>query len=624
MLIFDLESNGLLDTMSRIHCMVISDGVTRTRYRPEDVDDGVHRLLKAIENDEPICGHNIIDFDIPAIQKVFPWFIIPRNKRHLVVDTLVLSRLIYSNINDIDAGLIRSGKLPGKLFGSHSLKAWGYRLGELKGTYAEDTDDAWAVFSEEMLDYNDQDVVVTEKLYNKLIAKEYSTVAIQLEHEAQWLMSQQERNGFPFDEAKARELEVTLRSRAAILDAQLRKAVPPIPDKIFIPKKDNKARGYKAGVPVQKYKDFNPNSRQQIEWIITKHFGYIPDNEELFDDEGQTRLKIDDVTFGYLKNDEAAPKEVRELSAIFEEYLMVSKRLGQLADGKQAWLGCIGEDGNIHGSVNPNGAVTGRATHSQPNVAQVPKVGSPYGKECRGLFRVPKGWTQAGIDASGLELRCLAHFLFPYDNGHYADTVVYGDVHTLNQQAAGLPTRDNAKTFIYAFLYGAGDAKIGKIVGGDAKDGKRLKREFLKKTPAIAELKKAIENALIAESHHGQIKKWKRRFLKGLDGRILHVRSLHSALNLLLQSAGALICKKWIVRLEERLVERGLTHGWDGDFAYLAWVHDEVQIACRTKEIAEIVVAEAQAAMRDAQAFFKFRTQLDTEGKVGLNWAECH
>ena len=449
MLIFDIEADGLLDTLTKIHCMVISDGKDRTRYRPHEVEDGVRRLHAAVMAGEEIVGHNIINFDIPAIQKVYPWFIIPRDKRHLVVDTLVLSRLIYANIQDIDAGMLRSGKLPGKLFGSFSLKAWGYRLGELKGTYAEDTEDAWQVFNEEMLDYNEQDVVVTQKLYEKLKSKSYSPVAIQLEHEIAWLMSQQERNGFPFDVKKAQELEVTLRSRLAVLDAQLRKEVPPVPDKVFVPKRDNKAKGYKAGVPVQKYKDFNPNSRQQIEWLITKHFGYIPDNEELFD---EGRLKIDDETFGYLKNDQAAPEEVRRLAGLFEEYLLITKRLGQLADGKHAWLSCVGSDGRIHGSVNPNGAVSGRATHSQPNIAQVPSVGSPYGKECRELFGVPEGWWQAGIDASGLELRCLAHFLYPYDGGNYADVVVNGDIHTMNQQAAGLPTRNDAKRFIYAFL----------------------------------------------------------------------------------------------------------------------------------------------------------------------------
>ena len=608
-----------------MHCLVISDGnKNRTRYRPDEVEKGVQRLFDAVMSDEVICGHNIIDYDIPAIQKVFPWFKIPRDKRKYVLDTLVLSRLIYPNIKDRDAGLLRVGKLPGKLFGSHSLKAWGYRLGELKGTYAEDTEDAWAVFTEEMLDYNEQDVVVTELLVDKLLAKNYSEMAIELEHQAQWLISQQQRNGFPFNRKKAEELEVTLRSRAAVLEAQLRQEVPPIPDKVFILKRDNKAKGYKAGVPIQKYKDFNPNSRQQIEWIVRKHYGYTPDNEELFDDEGKDRLKIDDITFKYLKDDPQAPEEVRKLSVIFEEYLMVSKRLGQLADGKQAWLKCIRETGFIHGSVNTCGAVTGRATHSHPNVAQVPKVGSPYGKECRELFTVPEGWCQAGVDASGLELRCLGHFMAPYDGGVYADTVVNGDIHTLNQQAAGLPTRNDAKTFIYAFLYGAGDAKIGKTVQGDYRDGKRLKKEFLKKTPAIADLKKAIENVLIAESNKGQVTKWKRKYLKGLDGRLLHVRSLHSALNLLLQSTGALICKKWIVQWEQRLIDRGLKHDWDGDFAFMAWVHDEAQVACRTEEIAKIVVEEGQLAMRDTQEFFDFRVQLDTEGKIGKNWCDCH
>lgn len=176
---------------------------------------------------------------------------------------------------------------------------------------------------------------------------------------------------------------------------------------------------------------------------------------------------------------------------------------------------------------------------------------------------------------------------------------------------------------IYAFLYGAGDAKIGKIVNGTAKDGKRLKRNFLKATPAIKSLREAVQDTL-AEVDRGKVSKWKRKYLKGLDGRHLHVRSLHAALNLLLQSAGALICKKWICRTEERLIERGLRHGWDGDFCLMAWIHDEQQIACRTREIAEIVVKEAQLAMRDTQAFFNFRVQLDTDGKIGCNWDDCH
>lgn len=492
-------------------------------------------------------------------------------------------------------------------------------MGVFKGTYGKQ-ENAWAEFSEEMLDYNVQDVIVTEQLHKLLESTTYPKGAIELELQAQWLMSKQERNGFPFDIFKAQELEENLRKRSAILDALIRKEVPPIPGKVFIPKRDNKKLGYKAGVPIQRYKDFNPNSRQQLEWVITKHFNYKPDNDELYED---TRLKIDDITFGFIKADPKAPEALRALAVPMEEYLMVSKRLGQVSDGKMAWLKMVQADGRIHGRVNPCGAVTGRATHSYPNVAQVPAVGSPYGKECRSLFKVPDGWYQAGVDASGLELRCLAHFMAPYDNGAYAHEILNGDIHTANQIAAGLPERNQAKTFIYAFLYGAGDAKIGRIVHGDEKDGRRLKKEFLKKTPAIAQLRAAIENTLVEKRGlRGNIIKWRRKYLKGLDGRPLHVRSIHSALNLLLQSAGALICKKWILLLEENLIALGLDHG--KDFQYMAWVHDEVQVACRTKEIAETVVKVAQDSMRQAQDFFGFRVQLDTEGKIGRSWCDCH
>lgn len=622
---FDIETNGLYYDVTKAHCMVIifddNGKLTTKKYRPNEVEQGAKDLLSVLQKGGFIIGHNVINYDIPVLEKLFPTsFVLPRELRPQVIDTLVLSHLMFSDIADKDYGLVRSNKLPAKLIGSHSLKAWGYRLGELKGTYSEETEDAWADFNEDMLSYNEQDVVVTRALYNYFNTINYPPAAITLEHEAQWLMAQQERNGFTFDVFKAQELELKLRGRHADLKAMLVQKLPRIPDKIFIPKRDNKRLGYKAGVPIQRYKDLNPNSRQQIEWIITQHFGYKPNNAELFEDE---RLKIDDITFAYIKADEYAPAELREIAGVMEEYLMLSKRLGQLIDGKWGWLKCVREDGRIHGCVNPCGAVTGRATHSSPNVAQVPAVGSPYGHECRELFTVPTGWYQAGVDASGLELRCLAHFMYPYDNGAYAHEILNGDIHTANQKAAGLPERNQAKTFIYAFLYGAGDEKIGKIVHGDAKDGKRLKKEFLNKTPAIAELRAAIENTLVAQrGFKGEIKKWKRKYLKGLDGRPLHVRSLHSALNLLLQSAGALVCKKWIVLTEQNLLKRGLKHG--EDFLYMAWVHDEMQIACRTKEIAEIVVEEAQNSMREAQQYYGFRVQLDTEGKIGKNWSDCH
>lgn len=629
MLLFDIETNGLLDETTVLHCMAICDTDTGVidGYGPAQVHQGVERLIAALKKGVPIGGHNIINFDIPALSKLYPYFVVSRKQRPLVIDTLILSRLIYSNLEQSDLGLMRVGKLPKKLYKKHSLKAWGYRLGEYKGEYGEQ-EGAWQSYSPEMLDYCKQDVQVTVALYKRLTKGNYSKRAIDLEHEVAWLMAQQERNGFPFDREGAENLERILRERQAVLLTQLTAAVPPLPDKIFIPKRDNKKLGYKKGVPIQRYKDFNPNSRKQIEYVFRQLHTYNPDNPDLYDtpeecsDYKRYRLKIDDETFRFIKEDESAPEEVRSLASIMEEALLIGKRLGQLADGKNAWLKEVREDGRIHGHVITNGTVTGRAAHSHPNVAQVPAVDSPYGKECRALFHAG-GWTQAGVDACGLELRCLAHYMSPYDGGQYAHTILNGDIHTMNQQAAGLPERNQAKTFIYAFLYGAGDAKIGRIIKGDVNDGKTIKRRFLRATPAIKKLRDAVQNALV-ETDKGRIVHWKRHYLRGLDGRLLHVRSPHSALNLLLQSAGALICKKWIVLTEQRLIERGLRHGWDGDFALMAWIHDEGQWACRTPEIAETVVAEAQAAMRETQEFFSFRMQLDTDGKIGKNWAECH
>lgn len=614
MLFFDIETDGLLEDLTKIHCMCIKDTSTDTMYRytPENIEDGIRKLMAG----ETICGHNVIAFDLPAIKKLYPWFTIQKDK---VVDTLVYARLVFSEVNYIDNKLTRIGVLPKRLYGSHSLKAYGYRLGVLKGTYCE-TEDAWAIFTPEMLDYNEQDVVVTEALYNKCKKKTTTEQALSLEHKAQWLMQKMENNGFTFDKEKALELMSTLQSKQTEVIQQLSDMVPRIPDKVFIPKRDNAKMGYKAGVPIQRYKEFNPNSRQQVLWIMKDYYKYPFSNPDMHNEDG--KIQLNEETFKLVAKDTEAPEEVRKLAELFQTNFLLTKRLGQLIDGKNGWLKLVGEDGKIHGHVNPNGAITGRATHSKPNIAQVPHVGTEYGKECRELFTVPKGWYQAGVDACGLELRCLSHYMYPFDNGEYANECVNGDIHTKNQIAAGLPERNMAKTFIYGFLYGAGDAKIGQIVGGTAEHGAELRKKFLKETPAIKKLQSYVKNLLSEYDVGLRQRKWKTRYLKGLDGRLLYTRSIHSALNLLLQSAGAIICKYWIVRTEERLLNLGLDHG--KDFQLMAWVHDEQQIACRNKDIAEIVVREAQEAMRDTQKYYNFKCQLDTEGIIGHNWYECH
>lgn len=632
MLIFDIETDGLLDTVSKIYCLSIydTDDDSLVAYPPDKCEEGVRRLLDCIHKGGKICGHNIINYDIPALSILYPWFKLTHAEQTQVVDTLVLARLIYSNIEIYDIGKMKNGTLPSKLYKSHKLEAWGYRLGVHKGEYGKQ-EEAWNSYNEDMLEYNKQDVVVTVALYKKLAKANYSERAIELEHKVAWLMAKQERNGFPFDVEGAEKLEMELRARSAVLDELLRQAVPPIPDKVFIPKRDNKTKGYKAGVPIQRFKSFNPNSRKQIEYVIRDMYKYNPDEADLYDipddaespDLSNYRLKIDEETFNYIAADPKANEDVKKIAGILAERLLLGKRLGQLADGHNAWLKEYNKkDKRMHGRVITNGTVSGRAAHANPNVAQVPAIGSPYGKECRALFN-SDDWYEVGIDASGLELRCLAHYMYPYDDGAYAHEVLNGDIHTANQKAAGLPTRQDAKRFIYAFLYGAGDAKIGKLIGGDATDGKCIKNKFLKATPAIKQLREAVQNALVV-TERGRVVHWKRHYLRGLDGRLLYVRSPHSALNLLLQSAGAVVCKYWITRTEERMLSLGYKHDWNGDFAYMAWIHDEMQVACRTKEIADVFIREAITAMKDTQKALDFRIQLDAEGMIGKNWADCH
>lgn len=593
-LIFDIETDGLLDDVTKVHCLVIKEtqSGSSTSLVGADIERGLRQLMGA----DCIAGHNVIKFDIPVIQKLYPWFTIDRSK---VFDTLIATRLIWADVKEKDNVLLKQEKLPGKLFGSHSLEAWGYRLGNYKGDFKG----PWDTFTQEMLDYCVQDVEVTATLYQRILDKNYSQQALDLEHKVAWLMAQQERNGFQFDIKKAAELLAKLVKRRTECELELTKFFGEwevkLPD--FIPARDNKTKGYIKGVPVPRSKTvvFNPSSRDHIADRLQKLYGWKPVD---FTEGGKPM--VDEVVLGKL---DYPPCK------LLTEYLLIQKRISQLNEGGQGWMRVYNEKtGKIHGSINTNGAVTGRATHSYPNISQVPSGNSPYGHECRELFTVPDGWTLVGADASGLELRCLAHYMAKWDGGKYGEVLLNGDIHTENQKAAGLPTRANAKTFIYGFLYGAGDAKIGSIIGGTAGDGKRLKQKFLRSLPALGRLVEAVKSAS------------QRGYLVGLDGRHVFVRSSHAALNTLLQSAGAIVCKQWLVLLEEALGDSGLTHGWDGDYAFCAWSHDEVQIACRTPEIAKFVSELAPHMVTAAGKHFNFRCPLAGEAKVGKSWAETH
>ncbi|AVF62006.1 DNA polymerase [Vibrio diabolicus] len=661
-LAFDIETNGLLSTVSRFHTAVCEDLVTGEvrEYRPHQY----HELLKDLVEADVLVAHNGINYDVPALKKLFPFWDIPPTK---VIDTLVLSRLLFADIKDRDMAGIRRWRLreqghevtgwvlPPKLLGSHSLKAWGYRLQEYKGDYGEQ-EDAWAEFSEDMLIYCRQDVTVTIKLIRRLMQEfpEASFKAMQLEHEIQWLMSQQERNGFKFNVAKAEQLYFKLLGDRETIRQKLvdKFGTWYASNGVTTPKRSMNRMGmsYTAGAPYTKLKEvtFNPASRDHCAKVLAEAGVVFTE----FTD-GGTKPKIDEDVLKHIDLPEAQ---------MLNEFFMLNKRIGQIAEGKQAWLRLVTPEGFIHGSINPNGAVTGRATHSFPNIAQVPAGRAPYGQECRECFTVPDGWVLLGSDASGLELRCLGNRMFPWDKGAYNKVILEGDIHWENAQSAGFVEhgvlrdkhnpdhelrRGKAKTFIYAFLYGGGDELIGMQVGYTHEEylawkeagahipiikqlerrgerwtrervcyilkGKEVKKKFLEGLPALDKLIKKCKKAAKDDG-----------YVVGLDGRKVFCRSQHSALNTQLQSDGALICKMWCVVVDQMMQERGYKHGFDGDYAFCAWVHDEVQVACRSEDIAKELGQICKDAMHFVENYYSVDCPLDAEFDIGSSWFETH
>ncbi len=570
MLIFDIETDGLLQDVTKIHCLVIQDTKTGKvySYHGESLQEGLTVLAQAPE----IGGHNVIGFDLPVLEKLYGF-----KYEGEVFDTLVASRLIWSNLKEKD---LLKRTVANRLIGSHSLKAWGERLNYHKGSYGEQ-EDAWESFTPEMLEYCKQDVGLNVKLYELIQRKRYPHEPMQLEHEMAKMLFQQEQTGFPFDVEAAQKLYTQLSARKQEIETELVNTLEPT---IIELKTKTKT------IP------FNPASRQQIADRLMKK-GWTPQE---FTPSGEP--KVDEKILAGIDMPEAK---------LLTEFLMLNKRLGQLGNGKQAWLK-LEKKGRIHGRVNHMGAVTSRCTHSDPNVAQVPSGSAAFGKECRSLFHAPKGFTLLGADASGLELRCLAHYMSRYDGGKYGKEILEGDIHTANQNAAGLATRPQAKTFIYGFLYGAGNEKIGEIIGKGKKEGGQIKKRFLAKTPALKKLTDAIKLRL--ETQQGE------KSINGLDGRIIPIRHPHAALNTLLQSAGAIVCKHWYATIEKMIRAKGYTNE---EVSIVAFVHDEVQIIVK-EGLEDDIGAITKEAIKKTEQHYNFKCPLDSEFDVGRSWAETH
>ena len=623
--VYDLETDGLLEDVTIIHCMVIICINTGKLDYYNDHDDqgktgGILEGLERLHVAKWTCGHNIDGYDYEVIKKLHPK-LVPLGESF---DTLIVSKLIYSDMKATDFAFMKKHykDLPGFLIGSHGLKAWGYRLGDNKGDY----DGGWEFWSPEMQTYCNQDGRVTEKLFRKFHKKNYSMEAIELEHGVSHIIRRQITYGFPFNVPEAHKLKTELEIIRDGLKVKLREEFGSwyarkgklerdsfwchdgVKRKVpftLLPKQDNKTHGYVKGRPLTAIKlvEFNAASRDHIGSRLVAKYKWKPTE---FGKDGKPT--VDEDIMKHLKY---------PCMPDIMQYLMIDKRLGMISEGKQAWLKKE-VNGRIHGNVNVNGAVTGRMTHNAPNVAQTPANDAEYGERCRALFTVGAGKKLVGADASGLELRVLAHFMARWDGGKYAKTVCEGkqeegtDIHTVNQKAAGLPTRPMAKTFIYGFLYGAGDAKIGSIVDGTSKEGKQLKEKFLAGLPALSSLVSLVKSKVIPR----QIS-----YIRGLDGRMVPIRHQHAALNTLLQSGGAIIMKKALVILDDSLQEKGLVPGMDYEF--VANIHDEFQLEV-SEEHAELVGHAAVMAIEEAGKHFNFKCPLTGSYATGYTWKETH
>lgn len=585
--VFDIETDGLLRKLTRVHCLVAKDIDTGEVFQFDDsgqresVTTGLTLLMEA----EELWGHNIVGFDVPAIQEIYPFF---KPWEGRCYDTLILSRLFFTDMLDRD---LRSkpANMPGNLYGRHSLESWGYRLGTLKSEYGKQLHGDWSQYSPEMLEYCTQDVEANYPIVKLFQPKleEYQK-CVDLEHKCAEIMAWQEQAGFPFNTKKAQQLEGKLRTELETLSDQMRATFSYVAGKEFVPRRNDASRGYVTGAPMTRLIEFNPTSRDHIAWAFKQYREWEPTERT-----ETGKPKIDEEVLFAIDTAES-----RQFARILE----LQKQLGLLSEGTNSWLKQVEKDGRIHHSCVLNTA-TGRNAHLRPNLAQ-----TPSGHEFRELFYAGDGYSQVGADASGLELRCLAHYLARYDGGAFGRTVVDGDIHQAMADISGVDRRTQ-KTVTYCLIYGGGDVKLGLSAGASKKEasarGKELRAKLLDGIEGFRELVNAVQKR--AESG----------VISGIDGRPIRIRKPHAALNYLLQSCGAVLCKMWVVRMNELLREAGV------DYTPLAFVHDEVQLAVNPEQV-DMAKTLIPLAMKDVEHSVNFRTSLDCEVKVGNTWGDTH
>ena len=574
-IIFDLETDGLLDKVKKIHVIGAKDANTGEPFIFSTTAGNINKGIELLSKADVLIGHNIINYDVPVLNKLYPQLKLT-NK---MVDTLILSRIQHAH----------------DMF-EHSIDAWGKKLKLLKGDFGKTTD--WKECTSAMVHYCVRDVDITYKLYLHLMKNYCGDRAYSLEVDFFKVLDRQMKQGVYFDLGKAEQIARNLEVNIEKKKEEILRVVPSL-DKTVIKVYKKDYNGIPAGTPIPTTTQipFNPGSRTQIIEFFRRKYNWIP---ETYTDKNNPSINsevLDELPFA------EAP--------LFASYLEMNKLYGAIANGDKAWIKSV-VNGKIHGYIKHNGAATHRCTHSNPNLGQIPSVGSFMGKECRALFTVPEGYSMVGADASQLELRNLAHYMHPWDNGEYTRAILSGDIHTHNQKGAGLETRDLAKKFIYAHNYGAGNKKLGNIMNRHLSDTEKImlgasaREKFMVEIPAMKNLIQAVQRVVK-----------QRGYIIGLDGRKIYPPSDHTCLNYLLQGAGAVLMKQWWVLVWEGSDKRGF------DAQPLLHVHDEGQSMVLTKDAEEFGKMKT-GLFTNLTEIFNYKCPLAGDYKVGRNWAETH
>lgn len=581
MIFLDIETNGVfknyaeLDELNILCIACINEEGEVNTFDPPRLNDFLYFYEQ--NKDQTFAAHNMLGFDALVLEHVMGVRI-----EH-TLDTLLLSQLIYPDLMTFDMQ-INARNLPKNLWGSHSLEAWGKRIGFHKLEHKDFTH-----YTPEMMEYCKRDTILLSHLYRYLKTSTRglpSDKAIILEHEFKKYTMMQSLEGAPYNVAKASTLITQLNEDFKEIEQWAKDHLP------------YKEIAYKKLKKPPKIIYFNPTSRDQIGDFFVDKYKWTP----TYLTPKAEKPKISEEILESLPFEEAK---------IFAKAFQINKLKGFLSTGSSSWSKhYCNYTGRIHGQINTLGTATGRCAHHSPNLGQVPSVRAYMGKEVRSLFYSgDPNHVLVGCDASSLELRCLAHYLFPYDDGEYASLVLDGDVHTYNQKAAGLDTRDQAKTFIYAMIYGAGNVKLGSIIDPTADAAKQdslgrgARDRFLTKIKGYKILNETIRERLHFNGH-----------LRAIDGRKIYVDKKHTALNYLLQSCGAIIMKQATILFYERAKDliKPCLH-----------VHDEFQVICKeqdAKQVGEIAVKSIQ----DTQSVLGFKLRLDGEYKVGHTWEATH